>query len=157
MKIKIKRNEIILLWNGLEEFVTTENQPLRFAYALSRTRRYISDIYNDIMKHVAPLSQYVKERTLLCEEMGERDESGDLVLIGNKYSIKNKIEFEKKLKEIKEKTGQNKFEKEILEWLNEKEEIEIYPVCLEDCPEKVDFKKFDAIVSIVTDPEKSSE
>lgn len=104
MKVKLKRSEILSMYNALANLPTVNNMEVAFTLAVNKNvvLKPIAESIQEQLKPSKEYTSYERERIALCEEFSQ-DENGEVVKDNNNFLINEgrKKEFYSKLKDLK--------------------------------------------------------
>jgi len=166
--MKIKRKELFLLQKA---FVAVKDlKGIKFAYAIAKNNKLINseiETLQEIIKPDEKYGEYDQKRIELCEKFCEKDENGkpkkidirnrENKIIGYNYvGLESNSEFKEKLKVFMKENkeiidSQKEKEKEYNKLLDEKVDINIYKIKLEDIDENITPAQMDGIVLLINE------
>ena len=151
----------------LSEIKTIESEgkalPIKFAWALSRTKKKLTELMDSVKELNIPSEAYKKydaATIALCNEMAARDEKGEPKIVstpnGPSYDIVDRGLFDSKLKSLQDQHKQALEEqeakaKEIMDLLNEECIIELYKVKSEFLPKEMPLAQLEIFAPMIED------
>ncbi len=104
--MKIKRKDLITIWAVLETIKDSKTN-IRTTYTIAKNRNLIEPevvAIQEAMKLFGPLAEYENKRVSLCKEYCKKNDNGDPITDNGSYVFDSdqRVEFEKKLKELQE-------------------------------------------------------
>ena len=167
-KTKLKIRDIVTLqaaFTALERADAsdkTARPTLKLNYAISKTEAKIKPVIDAVAKIRKPLpafAEYQKEQIALAEKHAEKKDGKPVTVDnGTRYDIKDMAAFEKALELIRRKHKKaiaeaEKQDKEIAEFLESEEEVELHKVALDDFPSEMHRSIFKALWPMVEEKE----
>jgi len=154
--MKIKRTEIIQMFNGLQKLGNLEG--VKFSYAIVKTAKILSDeIYalKESIKSSDAFNEYERKRLELCNKYCSKDEAGKpLMKDGYFVGLDKNTDFIKEIETLKEKfketlEARKKQEQEYAKMLDEEVDVDIYQISLEDVPKNITVEQMAIIEKLI--------
>ena len=102
--MKIKKQEMINLWNILEKLSKT-SYPIKFSYFIAKNKSAIKDevdILTELAKAGESFKLYDNKRAALARELSEKDPNGNPIIQNNAYVLtENQEAFDKQLEGLR--------------------------------------------------------
>jgi hypothetical protein len=115
------KEEIVNLYDSLTSCNNLSGK--KFSYCLARNLNLLK---NNVIK-------FEEERKLLLESFSEKDETGKPIIKDNKYNIKDLDSYNKEFNTLKE----------------EKEEVNLFKISMEEIPENITVSQMSGIFPII--------
>jgi hypothetical protein len=160
MKIEVTRQEVVNLWIVLQNLTSNEENalqhPLKLAYPLGRTKRFITGDVEDIQNAIKLDDEYLQKMNEIQERHSLKDADGNprKTEDGKGYLLGSISEYYKEMAFLKEEMGINRKQEENLEFLKEKMEINVEFINFEDLPDEMNLDDISALDIIITPPSK---
>ena len=154
--MKVKRVELFGLLQALGTLGNLSG--VKFAYALIKNKKKIQAELDTLKETVKPsnkLQEYENKRVELCKQYCEKDKEGKPVIKNNSYSgLDVNVKFDAEIKKLKEeyKTELDNREKQVKEYnklLQEKVEIELHKIAVDDLPKDITSKQLESLWLII--------
>jgi len=164
-KQKLKISEILTLNAAFTFFdqIPGDDRKMRpkikLAYAIGKNQDKISGIIKGIGKmsqRTPEFQAYDSERVKLAERWADKDEKRAPVIEGKSYKISDMVGFNDALESLRKKhkkamVDAEKQDKEILEYLETEEAVEIHKVRLSEFPEEIHTSVLKAMGPMIED------
>lgn len=153
----MKNKDILKLKQSLD--LVGNLNGIKFAYAIARNKKFIEseiEAFNEIIKPSEKFKEFDAKRVALCQELGDKNEKGEVKFANNQYVIvENKTKFDKEFgklkteykKDIEERDKKIKEFNEVFLEANSK--FEFYRIKLEDIPKEITAAQMGAIIDLI--------
>ena len=150
MQNKMKRSEIIALYNALSNPEFGKLKGTKFNYAMSKNTRLLKNEVQSIQEaEDKEFGEFENERIELVKECAKKDEKGNPVIENNQYQIENVEDFQTKFEALQEKHEYKAKREAFDKFMAEEVEVDLHTILLDNLPEEITKAQSDSIFDLI--------
>lgn len=157
MIIKLKRQAVLDLWNGLQGVGNLTG--VKIAYAVGKNIEKVKQEVEVIGKTIQPskeFMEYDQKRVALAQKHAKKDDKGQPIVAGGQYIMEDRAAFDKDFETLKEENktvveSREKQQTDYITLLDEEVELDLHTVKLSDVPETITVQQMSKISVIINE------